>query len=415
MALRVLFASPIGGLGGAELFLLEMLEELRLRAPDWDLQLVAGGDGPLLARAQSLGVTCHLEPFPPELARWGDSSARSATGSVPGSIITRGIKLGSAVLGYRRRLRDLIRRVDPDLVHSNGLKFHALTGLAGCGDARLVWFMHDYLGSRRLLSRVLPWLARSVDLVWANSQSVADDIHKRLPSTPVEVLHCGIDLEAFAPGPSEADWLEAQCELAGDRSPALRIGLVATYARWKGQDVFLQAAAELLRRKPSQPVRFYIIGGPIYESTGSQFTRDELTRLAVELGVAEWVRFVPFQREIARVCRSLDVVVHASRHPEPFGRTILEAMACGRAVIAAEAGGAAEIFAADQAACGVPPGDACALSQAMEALVEDAELRSSLGHKARVRAIEFSRGRMGEKLHGVYSRPPLRRAKSKLT
>jgi len=413
--LRILFASPIGGLGGAELFLLEMLEELRLRAPDWDLHLVAGSDGPLLARAQSLGVTCHLEPFPPELAAWGDSSAKTATGSAAGNALARWLKLGPAVLRYRRRLRALIRRIGPDLVHSNGLKFHALTGLAGCGEARLAWFMHDYLGSRRLLSRVLPWLARSVDLVWANSQSVADDIQKLLPSIPVEVLHCGIDLETFAPGPSEADWLEGQCEPIGNNSPALRIGLVATYARWKGQDLFLQAAAELLRRKPSQPVRFYIIGGPIYESAGSQFTRKELTQLASGFGIAEAVRFVPFQIEISRVYRSLDVVVHASRHPEPFGRTILEAMACGRAVIATEAGGAAEIFSADKAAVGVPPGDVCALSQAMKALVEDAELRSSLGHKARVRANEFSRGRMGEKLHSVYSRPALRREKSKLT
>ncbi|HUQ72501.1 MAG TPA: glycosyltransferase, partial [Planctomycetaceae bacterium] len=316
-----MFASPIGGLGGAELFLLEMLEELRLRAPDWELHLVAGSDGPLLARAEALGVTCHLEPFPPELAVWGDSSAKTAAGSATGNMVTRGLKVCSAVLRYRRRLRSLIRRIDPDRVHSNGLKFHALTGLAGCGEARLVWFMHDYLGSRRLLSRILPWLARSVDLVWANSQSVADDIQKLLPSRRVEILYCGIDLGTFAPGPSEADWLEDQCEPAGDRSPALRIGLVATYARWKGQDQFLQAAAELLRRKPAQSVRFYIIGGPIYESAGSQFTREELTQQAAELGLADSVRFVPFQREISRVYRSLDVVVHASRHPEPFGRT----------------------------------------------------------------------------------------------
>jgi len=59
------------------------------------------------------------------------------------------------------------------------------------------------------------------------------------------------------------------------------------------------------------------------------------------------VGFVPFQDNPADVYRALDIVVHASTKPEPFGRTIVEAMACGKPVIAAQTGGAAELFTHD--------------------------------------------------------------------
>lgn len=401
--MRILFASSIGGLGGAELFLVEMLEELRRRAPDWELHLLLGGDGPLIERARSLGVTCHRHPLPRVLAEWGDTSARLRGSENRPGRIRRGWELATAVRTAGRQLRKLLRQIDPDLVHSNGLKYHALTGWTGTGRARLVWFQHDYLGSRRLLSRGLPWLGRSVDLLWANSHSVAADVHRLMPRTPIEVLHCGIDLDRFSPGLADPEWLDQQCEPPAETTSALRIGLVATYARWKGQDLLLQAAARLRQQHPDRAVQFYLVGGPIYATAGSQFTRDELARMASELGIADTVRFVPYQTDTPRVYRSLDIVVHASRHPEPFGRTILEAMACGRPVIAVQAGGAAEIFAADRAAIGIAPDDENALAEALEMLTEDGRLRESLAASARARAQQFSQHRMGQRLFDVYS------------
>jgi len=260
--------------------------------------------------------------------------------------------------------------------------------------------MHDYLGSRRLARRLLPRLAGPVDFIWANSESVAVDVHRVIPSKPVRVLHCGINLDHFTPGPGDAAWLDRQCGTE-PQAPGLRIGLVATFARWKGQDVFLEAAAELIRRI-SEPVAFYVIGGPIYHTAGSQFAESELRELSRRLGIAPLVQFCPFQNDVARVYRTLDIVVHASRQPEPFGRTILEAMACGRPVVATQAGGAAEIFHPDYDAIGVQPGNAAGLADALERLVRDSALRIRLASQARRSAMRFSRGRMGERLYDAY-------------
>ena len=57
-------------------------------------------------------------------------------------------------------------------------------------------------------------------------------------------------------------------------SEGLKIGLIATYANWKGHDVFLKAAAAV-----STPMaRFFVIGGSIYQTSGSQFSRADLQR-----------------------------------------------------------------------------------------------------------------------------------------
>ena len=89
------------------------------------------------------------------------------------------------------------------------------------------------------------------------------------------------------------------------------------------------------------------------------------------------VGFIGFQEDPVEAFRGLDVVVHASTRPEPFGLTIVEAMACGKAVVAAAAGGAAELFRDGRDALGVASGDAAALAAALRRLVEDVPPRSA--------------------------------------
>ena len=101
--------------------------------------------------------------------------------------------------------------------------------------------------------------------------------------------------------------------------------------------------------------------------------------------------------------RSLDIVVHASTQPEPFGMVIIEAMACGRAVIASQAGGAAELFVDGEDALAHPPGDATALARQIERLARDPELRSRIGAAGRETAARhFGSRRLAGELLGLY-------------
>ena len=85
--------------------------------------------------------------------------------------------------------------------------------------------------------------------------------------------------------------------------------------------------------------------------------------------------------DTASVLSSLDIVVHASTRPEPFGLVIAEAMAAGKPVIVSAAGGAAEIVSANRDALVYQPGDVTALAECIRTLAEDAALRRRLGHR----------------------------------
>lgn len=407
--MKLVYLNPAGLLGGAERSLLDLLAAVRQQRPDAELTLIAGGDGPLLARADALGVRTILLPLPPTLAGFGDS-ALSGQGRVArlASLALRGGPAALASRSYSRKLRALIEPLGADLIHSNGLKTHVLARLTGLSTP-VVWHLRDYVGRRPLMRRVLAWAAAGAALGIGISNSVSEDARLALPGLPIETIYNAIDVEQFTPGPGEGGWLD---ELAGfaslpDQKSPIRVGIVAAYAHWKGQEVFLEAAAKCLanREEGANNLRFFVIGGPIYATHGSQWTEAQLRARAAELGIAAQVGFVPFQDDVVRIYRSLDVVVHASTEPEPFGRTIVEAQACGRAVIAAQAGGAAELIADGVDALGVAPRDVSALARTMSRLADDAALRIKLGEAGRRQVLErFAQPRLGREVLALYDR-----------
>ena len=401
--MRVAFLSPIGQVGGAEMILLDLLASLPAALPGVDLHLILAGDGPLGDRARALGVTVHSRPLPARLAGLGDSAlkgggkARAALG-----LAARGAPSALAVLGYARGLGRLVREIDPTLVHSNGIKAHLLLRLAGLKGVPIVWHLHDFYGTRPLMAKVLRWASRGAAGAIAISEAVGRDGRAVLDPLPVQVVYNAIDVDHFTPGPGDGPKLDALAGLPTAAPGEARVGLIATYARWKGQDLFLQAAARVLADRPA---RFYVIGSPIYQTKGSQWSEAELRQLATGLGLGDRAGFVPFQPDPADVYRSLDVVVHASTQPEPFGRTIVEAMACGRPVVVSNAGGAAELFDDGRDAVGFTPNDPAALASAIRGLLDDPARRARIASTARATAVSrFARPRMGVEAAAAYRR-----------
>jgi glycosyltransferase involved in cell wall biosynthesis len=305
-----------------------------------------------------------------------------------------------AALAYLRRFRRRLRALRPDLVHSNGIKSHLLLAAAPPA-APVVWHLHDFYGQRPILGRALRLAARRAAGGVAISRAVAADAAAVLGPLPVEVIPNAIDTARFAPGPGDGPALDRLAGLPPAPTGTVRVGLVATFASWKGHGVFLEAAA----RAGALPARFYVVGGPVYRTAGSQVSAAELRDRAETLGLTGRVGFVPFQADPAGVYRALDVVVHASTRPEPFGLTIAEAMACGRAAVVSRSGGAAELFTPDHDAIGTTPGDADELAAAVRRLATDAELRLRLGANARRTAErDFDADRLGRQVLALYRR-----------
>lgn len=395
--MRILFLNPIGALGGGERSLMDIFAILRQLQPSWELYLIAGAEGALLSESAALGVRVECLPMPEELLTVGDSGGggfRQLRGA---------LKAGLAARRYAVQIRSRIDALGPDLIHSNGIKFHVLTRMLGRIKQPIVWHIRDFIGSRRLMRYALRWASSAASLAIANSEATAADARTVLADVPVRaVLNC-IDLERFSPGPRGGELLDELSGMPRADAGTLRVGLLASYARWKGQDLFLKAATRAIKELTDLSVRFYIVGGPIYKTTGSQFSAVELKSLATMNGIEGRVGLVPFQNNPVAVYSALDIVVHASTMPEPFGRTIAEGMACGRAVIVANAGGARELFSDGADAIGIVPGDATALTDAIVRLCRDPGLRERLGSQARRTAEQkFSAARFGTELMALY-------------
>jgi glycosyltransferase involved in cell wall biosynthesis len=152
----------------------------------------------------------------------------------------------------------------------------------------------------------------------------------------------------------------------------LTVGMVGRFAPWKGQDLFLRAFADAF---PDGDTRCVLVGAALF---GEHDFERRLHDLADELGLDCRVEFRGFRPDLWPELARMDMLVHASLIPEPFGQVVLEGMAARVPVVAADAGGPAEMVDHDVNGVLYPMGDWTALASAMRELAGDDERRARL-------------------------------------
>jgi glycosyltransferase involved in cell wall biosynthesis len=398
---RFCFVSTLGELGGAEVCLLDTIEVLKKLHPEWRAALIVPSDGALALRARELDIQVEIVPCPASLARIGDSQFRpSARSTNSFALATSLISAMPAFASYRSSLRRTLRSFAPDVVYASGFKAQILAAMVRPRSSRLIWHTHDYVSSRPIVARLFRRYARRADRLIANSKSVAEDIHSILGSdsvAPLDVIYNAVDLNRFSPRGERLD-LDRLSGLDPTPFGSVRVALVATMAWWKGHRTYLEAMSRLR----TLPVRGYLMGGPIYRTGGSQTSLAELRDETQKLGINDRMGFTGFLPDIGSALRSVDIVVHASTRPEPFGRVLIEAMACGKPVITTGLGGSAEIVSAGPGNLKFWPGEADDLAKAISTLVRNPSLRKSMGESARKTAVQhFGREQLAANLDRV--------------
>lgn len=368
--LRVVFVDHVARLSGGELALLRLLPELSRHV---DVHVVLGEDGPLVERLEAAGISIDVLPLAPP--------ARDLPGS---SVAPRAVGVGAAAASVRyvEELRRALRRLRPDLVHTNSLKAAVYGGVA----ARLagipaVWHVRDRIAPDylpvpavrlvRLLARVVP-----VGLI-ANSRTTLATLPTR--------RHSLVLYNPVQPPPSAS---------AAERP--LTVGMIGRLAPWKGQHVFLTAFAEAFG---GTEVRAHIVGSALF---GEDAYASSLVTKAADLGVSRQVEFRGFREDVWDELAQLDVLVHASVRPEPFGQVVLEGLAAGVPVVAADAGGPAEVITNEVDGLLVRPDDPSALAQTLRTVAADPELRARLGAAGRIRSKDFAIESTVERLLAFY-------------
>jgi glycosyltransferase involved in cell wall biosynthesis len=380
MPLRVLFFDHVAAMSGGEIALMNLIQ--RLDRSMIEPIVLLGEEGELCEHLRT-STEVHVLPI--------SSDIRQARKDTLGLLSVTHLVSAIGIAKYVIRLAQFIRRHRIDLVHTNSLKSDLLGGFAArLAGTPVIWHVRDRISSDYLPAKVafvFRALSRWIPtLIIANSHSTSSTLSKST-SARIYVVHDGVPLENFESSAPRA--------YADD---VTTVGIVGRISPWKGQEVFLRAAAEVRQLHPQ--TRFRILGAALF---GEAEYEEGLHRLVDELQLGEAVSFDGFQRDIPAAMAELDIVVHASTKPEPFGQVIIEAMASAKPVIATRAGGVLEIVEDGVTGKLVPMGDAGALARAITELLNDPDEARALGWRGRVCAErQFSMDLTVERVVQVY-------------
>ncbi len=405
--IRVLYLDHTAKLSGGEIALLRLLQALDRSAVE--PIVVLGEDGPLASKLQGVGIETLVLELDPDV--------REVRKDTLGAAGIRYLRYLPRLLRYSRRIARLASERKVDVIHTNSLKSDIYGAIAAkMARLPLVWHIRDGIHTGYLpwpavigfreLARIFP------DYVIANSAATLASL-KLGPHSRKDIVFSGVttnrqgrflQLRVLYDGLS----VGAGCSCSTQETKACRaqampgecsiIGIVGRIAPWKGQDVFLRAAEIVLGQ--GHAARFWIIGASLF---GEEEFEQDLRRQADTGLLKGRVEFLGFRDDIQDLLPQLSILVHASTVPEPFGQVIIEGMAAGVPVIAADAGGPQEIITHGVNGLLTPPGDAPALAEAIIDLLDHRDRAAALARAGQEHvARNFSIRASAEKVERIY-------------
>ncbi|WP_019931296.1 glycosyltransferase family 4 protein [Nocardia sp. BMG111209] len=357
--MKAVFVAHTAAPSGAELAMLRLVSALQ---PHLDTAVVYTADGPMVDRTRERGIETRLLP--------NAFDSRSMT--IAGAADPRRLLAGAAgLLRVGWALGATARELGATVLVAGSSK----TLLMGAVAARragipLVWQVHDRITAQyfgRALAPVLRLLGRvAAQGCIANSRGTLRTLFTW--RQPAIVAYPGLEPAPEAVRPPQREPEDAVVAVVGRLAP------------WKGQDVFLRALAAA----KYVPRQVLLVGGTFFDE---EPYRAELERLAAELALP--VTFTGHVDDPEALLRDVDVLVHCSVLPEPFGQVVVEGMRAGCAVVATRPGGPTEIVEPEISGLLVDAGDEAQLTAALDRLLGDPALRDRLAAAARVRARRF--------------------------
>ena len=358
--MKILFLDQSGKLGGAELCLIDIAKPYR---EDCLVGLLADGSFKDLLEQQQITVKVLTTQ---SIQVRKDSSLIQSLSSI------------SSLVPLIGRIAKIAR--DYELIYANTQKALVVGALASFLSRRpLVYHLHDILSADHFSQtnrRVAVTLAnRFASLVIANSKATQTAfVEAGGRSEITEVVYNGFEPESYLTQEADINQVRQKLRLDG----RFVVGHFSRLSPWKGQHILLEALAHCPR-----DVTAIFVGEALF---GEQDYVEQLHKQVAELRLEKRVRFLGFRSDIVPLMAACDLVAHTSTSPEPFGRVIVEAMLCGRPVVAAEAGGAVELVENGKTGWLIPPGNPQKLAEAIASCRNQPEQAAIIARNAQIQA-----------------------------
>ena len=336
---KVLFIDQSSGLGGAELCLLDIVQDYGTTSA---VGLFAQGD--FCNALQQLGIPHHLLTDRPLNIRKNSAWWESLTSSL------EIVKLVSNIVRLSR---------DYDLVYANTQKAFVISAIAAAISRRpLVFHLHDILSTQHFsktnLKVVITLANLCSSLVIANSDATKKAfIEAGGQADLVQVVYNGFHADRYSEQSDIRTHLREELKI-NDRCV---VGCFSRLSPWKGQHILIESLAQL-----PENVTVLLVGEALY---GEDDYVQQLHHQIAVSGLGDRVKFLGFRSDVPALMQACDVIAHTSTSAEPFGRVIVEAMLSRRPVIATAAGGAVELIHDRQTGWLVEPGNVNALTTAI--------------------------------------------------
>ncbi|BAZ86336.1 glycosyltransferase [Dolichospermum compactum] len=323
----------------------------------------------------------------------GDFRKLLEENQVPVEVLkTQAIKVGKQsglfqALGSLGQIIPLINQVVQlakkyDLIYANTQKALVVGAVASFLARRpLVYHLHDILSlehfSKTNLQVAVNLINRCATLVIANSQA-SKMAFLEAGGRPdlVRVVYNGFAAKNYEVDELEVRNLRENLKL----EDKFVIGHFSRLSPWKGQHILIDALSQC-----PQDVVVILVGDALF---GEQEYVHDLHQKVTALGLEHQVKFLGFRADIPQLMTMCDLITHTSTAPEPFGRVIVEAMLCGKPVIAAEAGGAMELVEDGINGFLVTPGESQELARMIHNCRQKSAKTANIANNARIIASE---------------------------
>jgi glycosyltransferase involved in cell wall biosynthesis len=378
----VLYVSHTGALGGAEWSLLELVQGMRSRVD----VAVACPPGELADSVCDLNVPRFtIRPVPLGFRLSTRATARGLVRAIGATF-----DIGRAARHFRA-----------DVVHANSVR----AGIVAIA-ARAVGAPPPLVHVRDALPATLAgrlsagFVKHGARLIVANSRFTASRLSGN-GSGAIRVVYNGVDVNRLQTFPTDRAVVRNKLGFTAE-SPLL--GVVAQLTPWKAQDDAIRVLALVREQRPD--TQLALVGEAKFRDAATSYDNvsyeTSLHRLADSLGVDDAVSFLGERRDVPDVLRALDILLVPSWH-EPFGRSVIEAMAVGTPVIATNVGGPNEVLVNRMTGLLLPPRHPRAWAEAVLELLEDPSDRTRIAENAAeaVRA-RFDRDQQIEEIAEVY-------------